>query len=48
MATKKEETEYMEYLSETVGVDNYGLLMYKGDPIQFQVGLNEWLRENGE
>jgi hypothetical protein len=43
MATGKEETEYMEYLSEAVGVDGYGLLMYKGDPIQFQVGIDKVL-----
>ena len=44
----EDETAYMEYLDEIHDVPGgYGLLLYNGDPIAFQVGMNEWLRENG-
>jgi len=41
-----EDRNYMNYLDEVYGVDGYGLLMIKGDPIAFEVGKNEWLKEN--
>jgi hypothetical protein len=41
----EEEREYVSYLSEIYDAPDYGLLLYKGDPIQFEVGLNEWIRE---
>lgn len=40
-----EENEYIKYLDDIQG-DGYGLLLYKGDPIAFEVGMNEWQREN--
>lgn len=41
----EEENAYMEYLDEVYG-PGYGLLLYKGDPIAFEVGMEEWLLEN--
>lgn len=40
-----EEKEFAEYLGESFNNPDYGYLLYKGDPIQFQVGFNEWQRE---
>lgn len=40
----QEEKDYMDYLDD-VNCEGYGLLLGKGDPIAFQVGLNEWLME---
>ena len=40
-----EESAYMEYLDDIYGVEGYGLLMFKGDPIQFQVGFEEYQAE---
>lgn len=44
----EEENEYMEFLDEVFGVEGIGLLTAKGDPIAFQVGLNEFQREKKE
>ena len=41
----EDQRAYILYLNETCNCDSYGLLMFKGDPIAFEVGLNEWLRE---
>jgi len=41
----KEEREYMDYLDEVYGIEGYGLLLAKGDPIAFNVGFQEWLTE---
>ena len=40
------ERDYMDYLDEIYCAD-YGRLQKLGDPIAFNVGLNEWLRERG-
>ncbi len=38
-----EEKEFMDYLDELFDVPGgYGLLLKKGDPIAFQVGMNEY------
>lgn len=39
-----EELEYMRDIDEMQG-DGQGLLLYKGDPIAFEVGLNEYFAE---
>jgi hypothetical protein len=39
-----EEKAYMDYL-DGIFHPGYGLLVYKGDPIAFEVGMNEHLRE---
>ena len=45
----EDETAYMEYLDDLYNVpDGYGRLLFNGDPIAFQVGMNEWLRENAK
>jgi hypothetical protein len=41
----EEEKQYMNYLDE-IYHPGYGLLLYKGDPIAFSVGMNEYLHEN--
>lgn len=38
------EREYMDLLDE-VYCEGYGLLLYKGDPIAWNVGFNDWQRE---
>ncbi len=45
---EEDDKRYIEYLNETCDCDSYGLLMFKGDPIAFEVGRNEWLREQDE
>jgi hypothetical protein len=35
---------FADYLDEVMGND-YGRLMESGDPIAFEVGYNEWVRE---
>ena len=40
------ERAYVDYLDE-IYCDDYGRLQKLGDPIAFNVGLNEWLRERG-
>ena len=42
------ETAFMRYLEEIYDAPNYGLLFRKGDPIAFEVAMNEWLREKGD
>ncbi len=38
------ERNYMEYLDELVNAPiSYGLLLFKGDPIAFRLGCQEWL-----
>ena len=39
----QEEIDYMNHLEEIYDAPNYGLLYRKGDPIAFEVGMNEWL-----
>lgn len=39
------EKEYAEHLNEIYDAPDYEYLLYKGDPIQFNVGFNEWIRE---
>ena len=39
-----DEIKYMDYLEGIYDCPNYGLLLRKGDPIAFEVGINEWLR----
>ena len=41
----EEQKDYMAYLDEVYGVEGYGLLLAKGDPIAFEVGFNEWEKE---
>lgn len=41
----QEETDYMDYLEEIYDAPNYGLLYRKGDPIAFEIGMNEWLSQ---
>lgn len=36
------EKAYIDYLDELYDHPGYGLVLYKGDPIAFQVGLREW------
>lgn len=44
-----DEIAYMEYLDDLYQVPGgYGLLLRKGDPIAFQLGLDEWLAENAK
>ena len=43
-----DEIRYMDYLEEIFDAPNYGLLYRKGDPIAFEIGMNEWLREQDE
>ena len=45
MHKTSKESQYMDYLDEVFGIDGYGLLLSKGDPIAFNVGFNEWRRE---
>ena len=40
-----EEREYIAYLNESLCNNNYGLLLYKGDPIAFEIGFNEFMKE---
>ena len=47
MYISEDKKQYMIYLDEIHG-GGYGLLLYKGDPIAFEIGLNEYLREIGE
>ncbi len=43
------ETAYMDYL-ESIYCDapNYGLLLLKGDPVAFKIGMDEWLARKEE
>jgi len=41
----QDETDYMDYLEEIYDAPDYGLLYRKGDPIAFEIGMNEWLAE---
>ena len=43
-----DETKYMDYLETIYDCPDYGLLLRKGDPIAFEIGMNEWLNENGK
>ena len=41
----QEEIEFMDYLDDVypdLPCGGFGLLLAKGDPMAFQVGLNEW------
>ncbi|KKM23550.1 hypothetical protein LCGC14_1614020 [marine sediment metagenome] len=41
-----EERAYMDYLDDLVPdvpCGSYGLLLRKGDPTAFEIGMNEWL-----
>tara|TARA_R100001082_G_C4240056_1_gene106948 strand:- start:41 stop:202 length:162 start_codon:yes stop_codon:yes gene_type:complete len=42
----KEETAYMDYLEGIYDAPNYGILFRQGDPIGFEIGMNEWLLNN--
>lgn len=44
----EEDKEYMEYLDGLYDAPDYGLLMFKGDPIAFEVGKNEYFLEKGK
>ena len=39
-----DEIKYMNYLEGIYDCPDYGLLLRKGDPIAFEVGMNDWLR----
>ena len=41
----QDETDYMDYLEEFYDAPDYGLLLRKGDPIAFEIGINEWLAQ---
>lgn len=41
----EEDYEFMEYIDEMTGRYGYGLSLYKGDPVQFDIGKNEYFRE---
>ena len=38
-----DEIKYMDYLEGIYDCPDYGLLLRKGDPIAFEVGMNDWL-----
>ncbi len=40
-----DECAYMDYLDNLYDAPDYGLLSRKGDPVGFEVGMNEWLAE---
>jgi len=44
-----EESEFMDYLDgvagDLPGGHSFGLLLAKGDPIAFRVGLSDWITE---
>ena len=40
-----DDRRYIEYLNEVWGDCDHGLLLFKGDPIAFEIGREEWLRE---
>ncbi len=44
-----DEQRYMDYLDdltdELPGGYTFGLLLRKGDPVAFEIGMNEWLAE---
>jgi len=41
-----ESTEkYMDFLDEIYGIEGYGMFHLENDPLAFEVGLNDWLRE---
>ena len=42
----EEESAYMRFLDGIYDAPDYGLLLYKGDPICFEIGMNEWLLNN--
>lgn len=44
----EDERDYMDYLEDVYDAPDYGLLLYKGDPIAFEIGMNEWLQEEGK
>ena len=45
----EEEKEYMNYLDDLVDIPEtmpyYGPLLYRGDPVAFQIGLQEYFAE---
>jgi hypothetical protein len=42
----EDEIAYMDYLDSLYDVPGgYGLLLRKGDPVAFELGLQEWLSE---
>jgi len=41
----EKERAYINHLNEVTGNPDYGLLLYKGDPIAFQVGMRDWESE---
>ena len=47
-----EDAAYAEYLDNLVdelpGGQSYGVLLYKGDPVGFAMGKQEWLDEQEE
>ena len=45
MQISDNERKYINYLNEQCNCPDYGLLMFKGDPITFEIGMKEWLNE---
>jgi len=43
-----DDNKFIRYLNELHNDPDYGLLLYKGDPIKFEVDKNDWLREKGK
>jgi hypothetical protein len=41
----EDDKRYMDHLNYLYDAPDYGLLMFKGDPIAFEIGKNEWLSE---
>jgi len=42
-----DEKDYIDYLNSLCDAPDYGLLLFQADPIMFEIGKNEWLRDNG-
>ena len=43
-----DELKYMDYLEGIYDAPNYALLFRKGDPVGFEVAMNEWLENQEE
>jgi len=39
------ESEYMDYIDGALNCEGHGLLLYKGDEVAWNVGLQEWQTE---
>lgn len=45
MEFTKEDLEYMDYLNGLPAPDDWALLLYKGDPIAFELGKDEYFSQ---